>query len=82
MQPGDLAAQCAKAINWHTQNGWPMEHATITIVLPRRWKAPPKFPKRELLCENSKSESVYSLSAVDVLAWLVSNGLVQMAPAQ
>lgn len=72
-----MAAQCAKAINWYTEHGWPAEQATITVVLPRKWKAPPKFPKRELLCVNSQTEAVYSLSAMNVRAWLVANSLVE-----
>ena len=76
MKPAELAAQCAQAINWCTEIGTPAEDAGITVVLPKGWKAPPKFPRRELLCVNDRGERVYRLSAVNVLAWLAANGLV------
>lgn len=78
MKTAELAEQCVKAINF---GGDDAERATITIVLPKRWKAPPKFPKRELLCENANGENVYSCSAMNVLAWLAANGLVNIASA-
>lgn len=80
MQPHELAKQCAEAINFWTDNGG-AEHATITLVLPKGWKPPPKFPRRTLLCENSSRERVYSFSAMDVLAWLAANGLVNVEAA-
>jgi hypothetical protein len=76
MQPAELAQQCVNAMNFW--KGEP-EKARIIIVLKKGWKAPPKFPRRELLCQNSGGQNVYSLSAMNVLAWLVANGLVNVA---
>lgn len=77
MKPADLAAQCVSAMNFFIANNYPADEATITLVLPRRWRAPPKFPRRELLCDQGE-QKVYSLSAMDVLAWLAANGLVKV----
>jgi hypothetical protein len=76
MQPVELAEQCVNAINFWKDDP---DQATITLVLPKGWKAPPKFPKRKLLCENHGGQRVYSLSAMNVLAWLAANGLVAVA---
>ena len=48
----------------------------MTMVLPRGWKLPPKFPRGELLCENSDGHKVYSFDPIKVLAWLAANKLV------
>lgn len=77
MKPAELAKQCVDAINFRGNQ------ALITVVLPKGWKAPPKFPRRRLLMENSMGELVYRLSAMNVLAWLVANkmvGMVRVAP--
>lgn len=50
----------------------------MTIVLPRPWKRPPKFPRGELLCENSDGRNVYSFDPLKILAWLAANGLVKV----
>lgn len=72
MKPADLAKQCVDAINlW----GNDAEHAIITLVLPKGWKAPPKFPRRNLL---DREQRIYSLSAMNVLAWLAANGMVSV----
>ncbi len=76
MTPNQLAARCVKAMNFWKDDP---EKASITIVLQKGWKAPPKFPRRTLLCENSKTERVYSVNAMDVLAWLAANGFVEVA---
>jgi hypothetical protein len=73
VQSHELAKQCVDALNlW----GDDTEKAIITLVLPKGWKAPPKFPRRKLLDEHLR---IYSLSAINVLAWLAANGLVDVA---
>jgi hypothetical protein len=42
----------------------------MTLVIPRGWKRPPKFPRGELLCENSDGENVYSFDPRRILAWV------------
>lgn len=72
MNPADLAKQCVDSINLWGDNA---EQAIITLVLPRGWKAPPKFPRRKLLDEHLR---IYSLSAMNVLAWLAAKGMVNV----
>lgn len=70
MTPEQMAKAAAEAI----QAG-----ANMTLVLPRQWRnRPPKFPRGELLCENSNGCNVYRFDPVKVLAWLASNGLVKV----
>jgi hypothetical protein len=73
VQPHELAKQCVDAMNFWKDDP---EKAIITLVLPTGWKAPPKFPRRKLLDEHLR---IYSLSAMNVLAWLAANGLVAVA---
>ena len=77
MAPDQLAKQCADAINFYTTAGQSAELAMVTLVLPKGWKAPPKFPRRTLLSDVGGTR-VYSLSAMNVLAWLAGNNLVQI----
>lgn len=74
MNPVQLAAQCVKSMNFW--KGEP-EKAIVTLTFPKGWKAPPKFPRRELLCDNGKSK-VYAVSAMNVLAWLAANNLIKV----
>lgn len=63
-----MAVEAAAAINAGTR---------MTLVLPKCFKRPPKFPRGELLCENSRNERVYSFDPVRILAWLTANGFVK-----
>lgn len=62
MSPRDLLYECATA----ERNGslW------ITLVVPRGFKAPPGFPRGELLCENSANERVRRYSVAKMRAWV------------
>ena len=48
----------------------------MTLVLKRGWKRPPKFPRGELLCENSNGCNVYSYDPSRIIAWLNANRLI------
>ena len=49
----------------------------MTLMLPRPWRnRPPKFPRGELLCENSEGSCAYSFDPLRVLAWLAANKLI------
>lgn len=81
MKPEELAKQCADSINFWTQApGNDPKLAMITLVLPKGWRPPPKFPRRTLLSDVD-GRRVYSLSAMNVLAWLAANGLVKVETA-
>lgn len=49
----------------------------MTMVLPPKFKRPPKFPRGELLCETERGR-VYTYDPLRVLAWLTANGLITM----
>ncbi len=66
MTPERMAADAAIAIQAKT---------SMTMVLPRPFKRPPKFPRGELLCMQEKS-NVYSFDPITILAWLAANNLV------
>lgn len=76
---GALAAQCAESINFCSQAGFPTEQARITVVTPKGWKAPPKFPRGELLQVKEDGARVRSLPAMNVLAYLAAHGWVKVA---
>jgi hypothetical protein len=70
MTPEQMAKDAALAIQGGTR---------MTLVLPRPWRNRPlKFPRGELLCENSNGCNVYSFDPLRVLAWLAANGLVKV----
>ena len=48
----------------------------MTLVLPKGFRRPPKFPRGELLCENCDGRNVYSFNPQRMVAWLVASGLV------
>ncbi len=55
----------AKAEEAQAQSGgW------FPLVLPKGMKMPPKFPRGEILCENSDGDTVKRFSAERVLKWL------------
>ena len=41
-------------------------------------KMPPKFPRGELLCENSEGTPTYSYNPAIVLEWLAFRGLIEI----
>ena len=69
MTPEQIAKDAASAIQAGT---W------MTLVRGRGHKMPPKFPRGELLCQNSDGRNVYRYNPVKVLAWLAANGLVRV----
>jgi hypothetical protein len=62
--------QMADAATQAKQHG-----VNVTLVLPRPFKRPPKFPRGELLCQHEKS-NVYSFDPAKILAWLETNKLI------
>lgn len=69
MTPEQIAAEAIAAIAAGTR---------MTLVKRKAMKAPPRFPRGELLCENGDGSRCYSYDPVRVLAWLRSNGLISI----
>jgi hypothetical protein len=78
MPLADLAKQCVENINFYTTNGMPAEEAAILITTPKGWKAPPRFPRGEILQVKEDGTRVRRLPAMNTLAWLAGNGLVNV----
>ena len=49
----------------------------VTLVLPRPFKRPPKFPRGYLLCQHENS-NVYSFDPKKIIKWLCENGLITL----
>ena len=45
-------------------------HGSVTLVLPKGFKRPPRFPRGELLCENTDGELVYRFDGWRIIKWL------------
>ncbi|MCA1379509.1 hypothetical protein I6F34_01570 [Bradyrhizobium sp. BRP05] len=75
----DLAKRCVENINFHTQHKWPVEDAAVLITTPKGWKAPPKFPRSEIVTVNPNTgERVRRISAMRLLAYLMGNKLTTL----
>lgn len=47
-----------------------LSDGVMQLTLPKGFKRPPKFPRGELLCENSQEQVVWRFDAHRVLKWL------------
>jgi hypothetical protein len=74
----ELATRCAAAVTNSTQLDLPNEDAHVFLVLPKRWKAPLRFPRGKTVQWNPDGSRVAYFSAMNVLAWLAANGLVEV----
>lgn len=73
MNPIELAAKCAESINFNTTHGFPMDDASVLITTPQVWKAPPKFPRGEIVQWKEDGTRVRYLPAARLLAWLAAH---------
>jgi hypothetical protein len=71
----DLAKRCVENINHYTLNKLPAEQAAVLITTPKGWKAPPKFPRSEILIAKEDGTRVRRIPAMRLLAYLVGNNL-------
>jgi hypothetical protein len=78
MKPDDLAKRCVENINFNTLNGWPAEDAGVLLTTPKGWKPPPRFPRGRLNIVKPDGTRVWHFKAMNVLAWLAGNGLVNV----
>jgi hypothetical protein len=73
MQPAQLAAQCAESINACTTVGLSMDDAAVLVTTPKGWKAPPRFPRGEIVQWKEDGTRVRYLPAARLLAWLAAH---------
>lgn len=78
MNVKELAEKCVTAMNSSTSIGLKLEEANICIVTPKGWKAPPKFPRGEIVQWKEDGSRIRYLPSMNVLAWLVANGFVKL----
>lgn len=78
MKAGKLANLCVENINFATKHGFPIDEVSIMITTPKGWKAPPRFPRGQIVRWLEDGSRVRTLPAANVLAWLAGNGLVNV----
>jgi hypothetical protein len=78
VKPQELANVCAKSISEATLLGLPVENVTALLVIPKGFKPPPKFPRGRTVQWKEDGSRVCYFNAVNLLAWLVGNGLAQV----
>lgn len=74
----DLAKQCVENINFCTLNQMPAVEAAILITTPKGWKAPPKFPRGEIVQVKEDGTRIRRMPAMRLLAYLVGNNLTTL----
>lgn len=74
----DLAKRCMENINFYTTNKMPAEDAAVLITTPKGWKAPPKFPRGEIVQVKEDGTRIRRLPAMRLLAFLVGNNLTTL----
>jgi hypothetical protein len=73
----DVARQCVDNINFHRKQGWDVQDAAVLITTPPKWKAPPKFPRGEIVQVKEDGTRIRHLPAMRLLAWFCGNGLIK-----
>lgn len=72
MSPHDLAKQCADVMTARAKLGLSCIDAEILVVTPKGWKAPPKFPRGQIVQWKEDGSRVRYFPAIKTLAWLVA----------
>jgi hypothetical protein len=78
MNPQDMAAKCAEAVNFNASHGFDVETAQLLVVTPKGWKAPPKFPRGQIAQWKEDGSRLRYFPAFRVLAWLAANDLAKV----
>jgi hypothetical protein len=82
MSAFDLAKQCTESMNFANEHGLPQKEASICVVTPPGWKAPPNFPRGRVVRWLEDGSRVRHLPAMNVLAWLTAQGMVKIEAAE
>lgn len=65
MTPAEMSRLAVDAI---------VDGTRMTMVVKKGWRKPAKFPRGELLCENSDGRNAFSFDPLLVLTWLRAKG--------
>lgn len=68
MTPQDMERNAKEALNAGTN---------MVLVIPRGFKRPAKFPRGELICENSSGSRCYRYNPQKILDWLMDMDLTK-----
>lgn len=74
MSPEQMKSACTDVIAGYKSMDMPSDKANITLVTPKGWKPPPKFPRGYLLQVKDNGDRLWHFPAVRVLAWLKQAG--------
>lgn len=72
MTPTEMERLCSDSLAGAKEFGIPEEKANITLVTPKGWKAPPRFPRGYLLQVKDNGDRLWHFPTRRVLAWLRS----------
>lgn len=70
MSPTEIREACNDILESYRSFGWPEAKANITLVTPKGFKPPPKFPRGYLLQVKDDGRRIWHYPATRVLAWL------------
>ncbi|PDS97499.1 hypothetical protein CO659_12600 [Rhizobium sp. S9] len=70
MSPADMEKLCLENIEAGKNFGIAEEKANITLVTPKGWRAPPKFPRGHLLQVKENGDRLWHFPSKRVLAWV------------
>lgn len=71
MSPAEMEKLCDESIANTLELGFPIEQAHLTMVTPKGFKAPPKFPRGYLLQVKDDGRRIWSFRADRVRAWII-----------
>lgn len=74
MSPAEMKAACDTVIASYKSMDLPIEKAQITLVTPKGFKNPPKFPRGCLLQVKEDGRRIWHFNAIRILAWIKSVG--------
>lgn len=73
-----MIAQCAASIESCARLGIEPDQASILVVTPKGWKAPPKFPRGWIAQWKHDGSRLRYLPAARLLAWAKVNKLMSI----
>jgi len=70
MNLDEMESRAKLSLAYYQESGGNLEYAGVTLVFPRGWKAPPKFPRGELLMAREDGTRVRSIPSLKLLKWV------------
>ena len=70
MSPAEMKEACNASLTGARELGLDESKASVTLVLPQRFKAPPMFPRGYLLQVKDDGSRLRSFPAKKLMAWI------------